>query len=102
MKRLSKTQIKTCIKILEKAKGMVERKEENYICLAIAASNRGNTELVDYLVKWVMRLIHKQAPYANTLERWAAKTGNSSKFHSVKSRIAMIDWMIAELQEELK
>lgn len=117
MRRLSQKQIHTCIELLKDAKLMIVFGQEHYICYAIERigyadkSTKSKGEMSDYLTDWIQ---HQLGNMNVTLEGWLV-TKKYVKHYRVflsrppikdtkliNTRCNWIDWMVKQLQKELK
>lgn len=109
--------IKMMIEVLRGARNLIDLDIERYVCAAIYVASDGdhvtqnpNLALTGmYLRRWVMAML---SPY-ETLGMWLERRG--TPVHTMRdenlgmarerlrvTRLAWIDWMIQELEEELQ
>lgn len=109
--------IKTMIEVLREARNLIDLYAEGYLCEAIYTAsgeehNPPNTKRVRagrYLRKWVMKMIAPNVSLFGWLERQGAplypmwdKNPDKVLEQLRVTRLAWIDWMINELEKELK
>jgi hypothetical protein len=104
MRKLNQRQLRIAVEILEHAKGEILSGRREFICHAITFPMYFR-EARDYLSTWVTTMIFPHTTY----EDWLRENGHigilDAFMHPIKmrrSRAAWIDWMIAELQKEIK
>ena len=104
MRKLNQRQLGIAVQILEQAKGRILSYEREFICHAILYDYGYNTAR-EYLANWVMSMIY---PYT-TYEDWLRANKHIGILDAAtyplkmrRSRAAWLDWMIAELQKEIK
>jgi len=95
----------TCITALRFASTRIDWCENNYICSALHAVSEDYPDMseeVQYLKTWVQKMLGS----CGTLESWLreSRIHLNPIDHPEKlrvTRLAWIDWMIAELEKEL-
>lgn len=99
--KMSKTQLKMKIALLENALGQIQRTEERFICCAINWADfiEFDHDLKETLKRRISRAIRPH----DTIENWLAAKGYGNKTSTARAvRIRWLKASIAEAKRQLK
>ncbi len=89
--------------ILIEARKKIERKQENYVCLAISAVRTlENAHACDQLKKWILKILGGADTYVEWLQINHRDQCQVMTWNDIRAgRLAWLDWMIPNVDREI-